>query len=157
MFDFNICTLKDLGVKGHYFGNLLSCGSGKIYLYREKITLCHCWNFVKKLARLCLARFHFFGLHWVFPAVVRLSLLAACGGGSSCRAWVLDCVRSVVALCGLCFCGMWDVSSLNQASVCIPCSTRQILNHWTTREVPGLFLKKDYRACSIYFLAECSM
>ena len=32
-------------------------------------------------------------------------------------------------------CGMWDLSFLTRHQTCIPCIARQILNHWTTREV----------------------
>ena len=42
---------------------------------------------------------------------------------------------------GLCFHfsqGMWDLSSPTRDRTCTPCSGRQSLNHWTTREVPPL-------------------
>ena len=32
--------------------------------------------------------------------------------------------------------GMWNLSSPTRDQAYIPCITRQILNHWTTREVP---------------------
>ena len=41
--------------------------------------------------------------------------------------------------------GMWDLSSLTRGQICIPCTRRQILNHWTTGEVPILILKCDPR------------
>ena len=31
---------------------------------------------------------------------------------------------------------MWNLSSLTRNQTCIPCTARQFLNHWTTREVP---------------------
>ena len=34
-------------------------------------------------------------------------------------------------------CGMWDLSSLTRGQTLVPCIGKQILNHWTTREVPG--------------------
>ena len=34
-------------------------------------------------------------------------------------------------------CGMWDLSSLTRDQTLVPCIGKQILNHWTTREVPG--------------------
>ena len=38
--------------------------------------------------------------------------------------------------------GTWDLSSLTRDQICIPCTRRQILNHWTTtREVLILILK----------------
>ena len=32
--------------------------------------------------------------------------------------------------------GVWDLSSPNSDQTCVPCSERQILNYWPTREVP---------------------
>ena len=55
------------------------------------------------------------------------------GGFSCCRAWALDSLASVVAAHGL------PSQTRNQTSV--PCVARQILNHWTPREVPGPCLK----------------
>ena len=37
-------------------------------------------------------------------------------------------------------CGMWDLSSLTRDRTCVPYIGRRILNHWTTREVPGALL-----------------
>ena len=34
--------------------------------------------------------------------------------------------------------GMWDFSSLTRDLTRVPCTGRQILNHWTTREIPRL-------------------
>ena len=34
-------------------------------------------------------------------------------------------------------CGMWDLSSLTRDQTLVPCVGKRILNHWTTREVPG--------------------
>ena len=34
---------------------------------------------------------------------------------------------------------MWDLSSLTRDWTHVPCIARQILNHWTTREVPRVF------------------
>ena len=39
-------------------------------------------------------------------------------------------------------CGTWDLSSLTRDRTCIPCIGMQILYHWTTREVLGLFQAK---------------
>ena len=36
--------------------------------------------------------------------------------------------------------GMWDLSSLARNKTCDPCISRQILNHRTMREIPGLVL-----------------
>ena len=35
--------------------------------------------------------------------------------------------------------GMWDLSSLTRDQTCTPCTGRQSLNHWTTREAPDSF------------------
>ena len=32
--------------------------------------------------------------------------------------------------------GKWDLSSRTRYQTCVPCDARQILDHWTTREVP---------------------
>ena len=39
---------------------------------------------------------------------------------------------------------MWDLSSPIRDWTCIPCTGRQILNHWTTREVPCIVLMVDF-------------
>ena len=41
-------------------------------------------------------------------------------------------------------CGMWDLSSLTRDQTPVLCIARQILNHWTDREVPEPFLKISY-------------
>ena len=38
---------------------------------------------------------------------------------------------------------MWDLISPTRDSTCVPCIGRQIFNHWTTRQVPGV----DYLKC----------
>ena len=35
--------------------------------------------------------------------------------------------------------GMWDLSSLTSIRLHFPCIERQIVNHWTTRQVPGQY------------------
>ena len=35
---------------------------------------------------------------------------------------------------------MWDLSSLTRDRTRVPCVGRRILNHWTTREIPGCIL-----------------
>ena len=37
--------------------------------------------------------------------------------------------------------GMWDLSPPTRDPTHVPCIARQILNHWTIRQVPGLDLK----------------
>jgi len=34
--------------------------------------------------------------------------------------------------------GLWDLSSLTRDRTCIPCTGRQNLNHWVSREALGL-------------------
>ena len=75
-------------------------------------------------------------------------ILAASGLG--CRTFIASCGifccsawTRLVVVCGVSSCsawaklpcGMWDPSSLTGDQTCIPCIARQILNHWTTREV----------------------
>ena len=45
---------------------------------------------------------------------------------------------------------MWNLSSPTRDQTCIPCIRRQILNHWTTREVlqTRVFLKHFYFCCT---------
>ena len=82
----------------------------------------------------------YFWWHWVFIALRGLSLVAShCGGFSCCRARGLGWAQwlwhtSVVALSDLSS-SMWDLSSRTRDQTHVPCIGRQILNHWTTREV----------------------
>ena len=85
---------------------------------------------------------------------------------SSCGTWALQLWHVGSRACGLCSCGtqalqlwcagsvvvarrlschvqvqfphgMWNLSSLTRDRTCVLCIGRQILNHWTTREVPS--------------------
>ena len=49
-------------------------------------------------------------------------------------------------------CSMWDPSSPTRDRTCIPCIGRQILNHWTTREVPQKSVFKDLSTLKFCFL-----
>ena len=40
-------------------------------------------------------------------------------------------------------CGMWDLSSLTRGRTHVLCIARQILNHWTDREVPESLLENQ--------------
>ena len=62
----------------------------------------------------------FIWLHWV--------LVAASG----------IFIRSLVAARALLLCGMWDLNSLTKDWTPIPYITGQILNQWTSREVPEM-------------------
>ena len=107
----------------------------------------------------------------VFIAAHRLSLVAALGDFSSwwCKGFLLQNTGS--RACRLSRCsvwvqlphGMWDLSSLTRNRTCVPCIERQILNHWTTREVPlhhCLFLKLFYhlqeKSCTYLTVTPCS-
>ena len=67
--------------------------------------------------------------------------LVLTSGLSSCGVMVLGHLGSRVCRfngCGVwVLCSMWDLSSLTRDQTCISCIARWILNHWTTREVPG--------------------
>ena len=41
-------------------------------------------------------------------------------------------------------CGMWDLSSPTRDWTQVPCFGRQIINHWTTKEVPGLVFWQEH-------------
>ena len=84
-----------------------------------------------------------------FPSCDERGLLYSCGeqaflcsGFSCCGAWALGCE---------CLVASWHMlSSQTKDQTRVPCTGRQILNHWITREVPS----HRYIFClSIYFLA----
>ena len=76
---------------------------------------------------------------------------------SSCGSWAF-CHGTRASLvigsgaCRLCSYGMkawfpqgkWDLSSLTRDQTCILCIGRRILNHWTTRGVPGLCSQRPF-------------
>ena len=64
---------------------------------------------------------------WAFSSCVKRGLR------TSWAHWLSTCVVQAQLLCG-----MRDLSSLTRDQTCVPCIARQILNHWTTREVPNL-------------------
>ena len=52
-------------------------------------------------------------------------------------------------------CGMWDLSSPTRDRTCVPCLGRQILYHWTTREVPYTYfwsVDANRIFCNLHFL-----
>ena len=54
--------------------------------------------------------------------------------------WHNDSRPSGLSSCGgwaLLLCSIWNVSTLTRDQTHLPCIARWILNHWTTREVPG--------------------
>ena len=101
-----------------------------------------------------------------FVVACRL-LMAVCRLLSSCDTWAPERMGSVVVACGLSCpvaCGM--CSSCTRDRTGIPCIARPILNHWTTREVPGggflivcFFNFQFYcivvRKCYLYYFLEC--
>ena len=71
-------------------------------------------------------------------------------GFSSCGA------GSVVVILRLsCSTACWDLCCLTGDRTCIPCIAKQILNHWTTKEVPTLLLKALGRGSSLPLPALC--
>ena len=48
---------------------------------------------------------------------------------------------SLVEECRLHSCGQWDLRSRTREGTRVPCTGRQILNYWTTGEVPFGFLQ----------------
>ena len=59
-------------------------------------------------------------------------------GLSSCGVQAPECSGSVVVAHRLSYShSMWDLGSLTREWACVPCIARQILNHWTIREVPA--------------------
>ena len=42
--------------------------------------------------------------------------------------------------------GMWDLSSPTRDQTLTPCIGRPSLNHWTTREIPKVFLNTNSNA-----------
>ena len=93
-------------------------------------------------------------LYWIFMAVCRLSLVAMhegllsnCGAWTShcscffcCGAQALGCVGSVVVWLPGLVASRQVESSRKRDETCVPCSGRQIPNHWTTREVQNISL-----------------
>ena len=93
---------------------------------------------------------------WVFIAACGLSLVAMSRNYSSLQCmgvslWWLLLLQSTGSRCmGFCNCGAWAQllrcinlvalrhvgSSWTRDQTCVPCIGRQILNHWTIREVP---------------------
>ena len=55
-----------------------------------------------------------------------------------------------------CSAGMWDLTSLTRDQTHIPCTARQILDHWTTREVLIAFFLMTISMCSIIYYKEVS-
>ena len=74
----------------------------------------------------------FIWLHWV--------LVAASG----------IFIRSLVAARALLLCGMWDLNSLTKDWTPIPYITGQILNQWTSREVPEMIFFFFFNSPSVF-------
>ena len=86
----------------------------------------------------------FIGLHWVLVPARRVLVVSCRVFG--CSAQALWWWRKAPE-CGLSSCdmqakllhSMWDLSTPTADQTYVPCIERQILNLWTTREVPVLF------------------
>ena len=88
---------------------------------------------------------------WVFITVHTLSLVVAigatfhcnawashCSGFSCCGAWALGAQTSVVVSHGLSCCEAYGIF-LAKYRTCVSCTSRQILIHQITREVPRFY------------------
>ena len=49
---------------------------------------------------------------------------------------------------------MWDPSSWTRDGTHVPCTGRQILNHWTTREVQGNLVVRKKSLCIFICVSE---
>ena len=102
--------------------------------------------------RVCI---FFFWLLWVFVAVRGLLLVVVSGGYCSCRGWAshhsgFSCCRTLALERRLSSCaqglscpkarGIFPDQGLNP----VPCIGRQILNHWSTREVPRACISQRF-------------
>ena len=99
--------------------------------------------------------FTYFWLHWVFVAVLQLSLVmvsvrscgvrASHGGGFSCyKAWALGMWTPQLWRLGL-VAPRHVGSSGTRDRTCVPCIGRQTLDHQTTREaLQNEFIKKNF-------------
>ena len=87
-----------------------------------------------------------FWLHWVLVSARRLSLVAASGGFSCCRAWALGTQASVVVACGLSSCGLRALERRLSS-----CGTRAefLCGMW---DLPGPGLKPMFPALAGGFL-----
>ena len=56
-------------------------------------------------------------------------------------------IASLVAQWHMGSCHMWDLSSLTRDQTCFPCTGRQILNLWTTGEVPKVSYYRKSGTC----------
>ena len=130
---------------------------GFFYLFVFRFILLFIYLFCLFLAASGLQSWHaasslrhagsFIAARGLFMTVHRL--LSSCGVRvflfSSCGVWVPERVSSVVEVHELSSCGaqaqltrsMCYLCSLTRDRTCVPCIVRQILYHWTTREVPG--------------------
>ena len=104
--------------------------TSKITLWEVPFTWCLT---VHGRARIWNQFFYFLGLLWIFIVAHRLSLVAASSGFSCCGAWALGHTSSIVVApelsCPMC------MPSLTKDGTHVPCIGRQILNHWTMREI----------------------
>ena len=101
-------------------------------LYKKKIYLSHwlCWVLI--------------GAHRISVAtcgILHHGLFFAACRPSSCGLWAPDSVGSAAAAPRL-SCNMQDPSSRTSSWTCVPCIGRQVLSHWTAKEVPIYLFNK---------------
>ena len=106
-------------------------------------------------ATLVFLKFVYFWLHWVFVAVYQLSLVVASSGYSclKCASFSLQWFFLLRSTGSGCWGFSWHTGSMEcglPGPGIKPASLhgRQILNRWTTREVPGIAALEDSLAVS---------
>ena len=86
----------------------------------------------------------FIWLRWVLAAARRIFIVSH--GAFRCVLQAPECkALQLWTISGVSSCGAWaqlhrgrqDLSSLFSDRTCFPCTKRQILNHWITREAPS--------------------
>ena len=75
---------------------------------------------------------------WVLFCFLKYLFIYLAVSGPSWGTWDLSLWHLGARACRLsCPVAQWDLSSPARDQTCVPCIGRHILNHWTTREVPG--------------------
>ena len=93
--------------------------------------------------------------HWVFAAGCGLSPVSKSGGNSldavcglsSCSIWALEHTGPVIVATG--FTAPQNLKSPQTRDwTRVPCTGRQIPNHWTTRQLPFCTIYRNVKQCS---------
>ena len=83
--------------------------------------------------------------------------LRVCGHPTSSKSFFFGCAGSLLWPAGFSGCGLWDLSSLTRDQTHVPCFGRQILNHWTTREIPRQVFGIVFPTASAHSVSLCHM